>query len=524
MGLTTTSMEAVGMILASSLDLGKTDSIVHLAENLSAFVQQSVQKGAELDSLERGVWARVVALGRAAVDLFLQAQGKGDLGERVTTKEGAVLHRSENPVGRPLRTIFGEHSFQSFVYSRGSNRKIELRPIDARLNLPEHKASYLLEEFTQLFCVEKAFGVGARQFKTVFEQKLSVDVLENINRAMGDQADRYLDQLPTPPLKEEGAILVTTADGKGVPLVKQDAQKVPAFDKKERPGNRRMATLGCVYTVDPYVRTPEQIVAALFRDATVPQPKEDRPEACFKHYRAYFAETGQPDETSVPSAYPAWSWIGKEVKARHQPGQPIIRLMDGQPSLRDASEVCLSELIADMREARKPFPLVDILDILHVAGYVWKAAKAFYSHKEQQEAFVQERLLRILQGDVASVITGMRRMATKRDLRGEALQAVTTACNYFETNHDRMRYHEYLKAGYPIASGVIEGACRHLIKDRMEQGGMRWTLDGAKAMLNVRSILASTEMERFNQWRQTEESNRLYPHRDLIADPVKLKA
>jgi hypothetical protein len=512
------------MILASSFNLSKTETIVHLADDLTAFVQRAVQNGAELDSLERGVWARVLELGCAAVDLFLQAQGKGDLGELVTTKDGAVLYRSENPVQRPLRTIFGEHSFQSFVYSRGSNRKIELRPIDARLNLPEHKASYLLQEFTQLFCVEKAFGVGARQFETVFEQKLSVDVLENINRAMGEQADRYLDQLPTPPKKEEGAILVTTADGKGVPLVKEDAQKVPAFDKKERPGNRRMATLGCVYTVDPYVRTPEQIVAALFRDNTVPQPKEERPDACFKHYRAYFAEAGHPGEATVPSAYPAWSWIAKEVQARHQPGQPIVRLMDGQPSLREASEICLSELIADLREAEKPFPLVDILDILHVSGYVWKVAKAFHSHKEQQEAFVEERLLRILHGDVAGVITGMRRMATQRALKGEALKAVTTACNYFETNRARMRYDEYLKAGYPIASGVIEGACRHLIKDRMEQGGMRWTLDGATAMLNVRSILASTEMERFNQWRQTEEAKRLHPHRELIANPVELKA
>jgi hypothetical protein len=512
------------MILASSLNVGKTDCLMNLAQNLTGFVRQAVQEGSDLDTVERGTLARVLEIGRAAVELFLQGQGDGDLGAHVTFDDGAILYRSDAVVERPLRTIFGEHAFQAFVYSRGSNRKIELRPIDARINLPENKASYLLQEFTQLFCVEKAFRVGARQFETVFGQKLSVDVLEDINRAMGDQADRFLDQLPTPPAKDEGAILVTTADGKGVPLVKEDAQKVPAFDKKERPGNRRMATLGCVYTVDPYVRTPEQIVAALFRDATVPQPAADRPEACFKHYRAYFAEEGQEGEESVPSAYPAWSWIAKEVKARHQSGQPIIRLMDGQPSLRDASETCLSELIAELREAQKPFHLVDILDILHVSGYVWKAAKAFHSHKEHQEAFVQERLLRILRGDAAGVITGMRRMATQRDLKGEALKAVTTACNYFETNLARMRYDEYLKAGYPIASGVIEGACRHLIKDRMEQGGMRWTLEGAKAMLNVRSILASSEAERFSRWRPAEEAKRLHPHRNLIVNPYHLKA
>jgi len=503
------------MIFASSSSLGKADTLVNLADDLTLFVQQAVHEGSDLDTVERGALARVLAIGRAAVDLFLAGQGDGDLGADVTTSDGNILHRSEATVERPLRTIFGAHAFQAFVYARGSKRKIELRPVDARINLPEGKASYLLQEFTQLFCVEKAFGVGARQFETVFGQRLSVDVLEDINRVMGDQADRFLDQLPTPPKKEEGAILVTTADGKGVPLMKEDAAKVPAFDKKERPGNRRMATLGCVYSVDPYVRTPEQIVAALFRDDTVPQPAEDRPKACCKHYRAFFAEPAPEGEQNVPSAYPAWTWIAQEVKTRHQAGQPIVRLMDGQPSLREASEVCLDEVVVELREAQ-PFRLVDILDILHVSSYVWKAAKAFHSHKEHQEAFVQERLLRILRGDAAGVITGMRRMATQRQLKGEALKAVATACNYFEANLARMRYDAYLREGYPIASGVIEGACRHLIKDRMEQGGMRWTLVGAETMLNVRSVCASSEWETFCSWRQSEQAHRVHPHRALV--------
>jgi len=511
------------MILATSLNLGKADALVNLADDLAVFVRQAVQEGSDLDTVERGAFSRVLEIGRAAIDLFLDAQGEGDLGAGVTSAEGVVLHRSESVQKRPLRTIFGEHALQAYVYSRGSQTKIELRPIDARINLPEGKASYLLQEFTQLFCIEKAFRVGARQFETVFGQKLSVAVLEDINRAMGEQADRFLDQLTKPPANKEGAFLVATADGKGVPLVKQDAQKVPAFDKKERPGNRRMATLGCVYTVDAYVRTPEQIVAALFRDKSMPQPP-GRPEPCFKRYRACFAEQGHEGEPSVPSAYPTWAWISEEVKTRHQPGQPIIRLMDGQPSLWEAADACLDEFVADLRAAPKPSRLVDILDILHVSGYVWKAAKAFYSHKEQQEAFAQDRLLRILRGQVTAVIIGMRRMASQRNLKAEALKAVTTACNYFETNARRMRYDDYLQAGYPIASGVIEGACRHVIKDRMEQGGMRWTLEGAKAMLNVRSVLASTESEKFNSWRPAEEAKRVHPHRNLIVNPNDLKA
>jgi len=510
------------MILASSLILGKSDALVKLADDLSVFVREAVQDGSSLDDVERGVFARVLDMGSVAVDLFLKAQGNGDLGASVTSEDGTVLHRSDTVVERPLRTIFGAHSFEAYVYSQGSKQRIELKPIDARINLPEGKASYLLQEFSQLFCVEKAFRVGARQLEAIFRQKLSVDVLEDINRAMGEQADRFLDGLPTPPPAEEGTILVVTADGKGVPLVREDAQKLPVFEEKERPGNRRMATLGCVYTVDRHVRTPEQIVAALFRDNTVRQPPP-RPEPCFRRYRAYFAEPGQEGDDAVPGAYRSWTWLAQEVTARRRSGQAIIRLMDGQPSLWEASDVCLEQVIAELREARELHLLVDILDIIHVSGYVWKTAKAFHAHKEHQEAFAQERLLRILRGDVSGVVTGMRRMASQRNLTGAALKEVTTACNYFEKNAHRMRYDQYLQAGYPIASGVIEGACRHVIKDRMEQGGMRWTLAGAQAMLNVRSVSASSAWDDFRSWRQAEEAKRVHPHKPLLTDSKGFK-
>ncbi len=511
------------MMVASSPQVGKAVSLGKLAEDLADFVRQAVREGASLDRLERGALQRVLEMGRAAVDMFLEAQGDGDLGDRVTTAEDTVLYRSDTVVTRPVRTIFGEHSFQAYVYAQGSKRKIELRPLDARLNLPEGKASYLLQEFSQLFCVEKAFGVGARQFETVFGQKLSVDVLEEINRDMGRQAEQFLDVLPKPPAKKEGKILVASADGKGVPLVKEDAAQVPAFDEKERPGNRRMATLGSVYTVDPHVRTPEQVLAALFRDRRVSQP-EDRPEPQGKHYRGYFAEPVEPGEEAAPSAYRTWSWITAEATGRWQPGQVIIRLMDGQQVLWDAADACMADFIEEQRQAGKAVDQVDILDIMHASTYVWKAAKAFHGHKEHQEAFAQDRLLRILQGDVTGVITGMRRMASQRNLTGEALKDVTKACNYLESNAERMRYDEYLKAGYPIASGVIEGACRHVIKDRMEQGGMRWTLAGAEAMLNVRSVCASSEWETFGTWRQAREAQRVHPNRAMVENYRKFKA
>jgi len=130
------------MIVASSFEVGKADVLEKLAGDLTALVRQSVRDGSSLDELERGTWSRVLEIGRAAVELFLNGQGDGDLGECVTTAEGMVLQRGAAVQSRPLRTIFGEHTIQSYVYSRGSKRKIELRPIDARINLPEQKGSW----------------------------------------------------------------------------------------------------------------------------------------------------------------------------------------------------------------------------------------------------------------------------------------------------------------------------------------------------------------------------------------------
>jgi hypothetical protein len=512
------------MIVASSSNIGKGEILVNLANKLTDRIDQAVREGTSLYDFERNVLKEVLGIGHAAVNLFLENQGDGDLGATVTTTVGRLLHRSDDPQRRELRTIFGEHCFESFVYSQGGHSKIELRPIDARLNLPVGKASPLLEEFSQLFCVEKAFGVGARQFEVVFGQELSVDVLEDINRRMGGQAECFLATLPKPPAKQEGELMVLTGDGKGVPLVKKDAQQVPVFEEKnQRPGNRRMATLACTYTVDRHVRTPEQIVAALLHDDTVKQPA-DRPEPCFKRYFGSFAEPAHNGVDAVPSAYGAFAWTADEAAKRWRPGQPVIRLMDGQKSLWDAANACLEELRDKMQAHDPQQQFVDIADVIHVSQYVWRGAKVLYHHREQQEAFVEDRLLRVLQGDVLGVVTGMRRMATQRGLKGAQRKEMTTVCNYLENNAERMRYNEYLQAGYPIASGVIEGACRHIIKDRMEQGGMRWTLPGAEAMLNVRAICASSEWAAFHSWRQSENRKTTNRNHDLVANYAGFKA
>ena len=151
----------------------------------------------------------------------------------------------------------------------------------------------------------------------------------------------------------------------------------------------------------------------------------------------------------MPSAlWRAFAWTAEEAAKRWRPGQPVIRLMDGQKSLWDAADACLGELRAKMQAHDPRQQFVDIADIIHVSQYVWRGAKVLYQHREQREAFVEDRLLRILRGDVVGVVTGMRRMATQRGLKGQQRKELTTVCNYLENNAERMRYRRIPASGF----------------------------------------------------------------------------
>ena len=113
------------------------------------------------------------------------------------------------------------------------------------------------------------------------------------------------------------------------------------------------------------------------------------------------------------------------------------------------------------------------------------------------------------------MVGGLRQMGTKHELKGAKLKKLDAICNYLQRNRFRMRYDEYLAAGYPIASGVIEGACRYFVKDRMERAGMRWTVAGAQAMLDLRSTYVNGQWDDFQAYHIDEERKRLYPHQAM---------
>jgi hypothetical protein len=205
-----------------------------------------------------------------------------------------------------------------------------------------------------------------------------------------------------------------------------------------------------------------------------------------------------------------FTWLDWELRLRN-PGQEkeAVYLCDGQETLWQAVQNKLPDTHA-----------VQILDLLHVTPRLWKAAHVFHAEKSKEaEAFVRQRVLRVLQGKAEGVIRGLREMATKRELIGSKKKTLREVCGYLEKNLERMRYAEYLAAGYPIASGVIEGACRHLVKDRMERAGMHWTAAGAQAMLDLRSVFVSGQWEEYQSYRIELETQRLYPNREA-AEPA----
>jgi hypothetical protein len=187
--------------------------------------------------------------------------------------------------------------------------------------------------------------------------------------------------------------------------------------------------------------------------------------------------------------------------------RPTVCLCDGQEALWQAC----AESVADPGR-------VEVLDLLHVTPRLWQAARLLYGEQGPEVMpFVRQRVTQVLQGKVGAVIRALRRLAVVRGLKRVKKRALGRICGYLRKNRERIRYDECLRAGYPIASGVIEGACRHLVKDRLEGAGMHRTPEGSQAMLDLRSAWVAGQWEAFQQCCIERDREPLYPHRDLVA-------
>jgi hypothetical protein len=479
----------------------------HLAE-LRSFLDAALQEGTALHAVEHGLWTRLLRLGRHCLQQFLAAHGTGDQGETVTLPTGQPCQRLPQLHVRRYVSIFGVFSLARTAYGSREGQTLQFVPLDNRLQLPASDFSYLLQDWDQSLCVEQAFGQARSTVARILNLKQPVDSLERMNQEMAQAVEPYRLRLQPPPPEAEGELFVASVDGKGVVMRRGAEDPAPPAhrSKGQKASQKRMATVGSVYSVDRFVRTPEEVVAALFRD---PDPtKRPRPKPCGKRVWASLVNDEAPDRPSGPDA--VYLWMLWELALRN-PGQAkeTVQLHDGQESLWAAAQQYLPSGNS-----------VQILDLLHVTPRLWQAAHLFHAEGTQEaEAFARERILKVLQGQAKGVIRGLRTLGTRHQLTGAKKKTLAQVCGYLEKNQQRMRYDEYLAKGYPIASGVIEGACRHLVKDRMERAGMHWTYAGAQALLEVRSVYVSEEWEAFQAYRIDQETQRLYPHRDLVAGP-----
>jgi hypothetical protein len=492
------------MSMAESLTALKTELLQSLVPQVLEVLTNALGEGTAVHQVESQLWDLALQLGRRSLAAFFTACGEGDLGETVTLPDDRQVQRLPERHSRRYVSIFGEFKLVRAVYGSREGQALEFVPLDNRWQLPPSVFSYLLQDWDQALAVEQAFSQVNQTISRMLKLPQSVDSLEGMNQQMAQSVDGFWIGQGSPPAAEEGQIVVVTADCKGIVMRGQGTKTVCGGERPagQRANQKRMATVGAVYTVDPYVRTAAEVVAALFRDPDY--EARPRPAPCHKRVRASLPQEGAEPKTSIAMVF---DWLWWEFGQRNpQLRRPSVCVCDGQEALWQACAAAVADT-----------DRVEILDLLHVTPRLWQAAKLLYGDKGKEVVpCVRQRVTQVLEGKVATVIRSLRRQGVARGLSGVNKKTLARLCRYLHKNRQRMRYDVYLREGYPIASGVIEGACRHLVKDRMERAGMHWTRPGAQAMLDLRSVWIGGHWETFQNYRVEQETQRLYPHRNLV--------
>jgi hypothetical protein len=271
------------MSMAESLTVLKSELVQKIVPALITVPASGRQEGKPVHVVEQDLWDVLLLAGNRSMQAFFDSHGSGDLGPTVTLPDGAQVKRLEQLHTRQYISIFGRFDLKRTAYGTRESQAIAFVPLDNRLQLPESDFSYVLQDWDQDLAVEQAFSKVNQTIERMLRLKQHTDSLENMNRHMAQDTAAFRDALPAPAAAEEGQIFVTSTDCKGVVI---RGQGTPTVCGGERPGGKRanqkrMAAVGAAYTIDPYVRTPDEVVASLFRDANYTPPP--RPTPCHKH-------------------------------------------------------------------------------------------------------------------------------------------------------------------------------------------------------------------------------------------------
>ncbi len=475
------------------------------AEKLINFIFEQAKQGTATHKVEQDIFSKLLTMGHQALGQFIVLQGDGDMGKHIKLSSGRTVKRLPKRQKRVYRSIFGLYNLERVVYGSREGQQVEFVPLDTRLQLPATRFSYLLQDWNQQLSVENPFNQVNKVLDRILQFKQPIDSIQRMAYQGAETVEYFRKSLPKINSEDEHEILVGTADGKGIPVVTKVTEKPIETHKPKKgpkPDKKKMAVVGSVYSATANKRTPEDVVNSLFQKQSESQENTARIKPLNKRVRASLTRIENAQEINATDEI--FNWLETENKQRNPDNKkPLVIIMDGQPSLWTAAE-------------RLPENRIEILDLLHATPRIWDASKLFYTKHEEHLKFIEDRVLRILQGQIKGVIRGLKQMASKRKLSKKKTETLRKICNYLKKNQDRMQYDKYLEKGYPIASGVIEGACRHFVKDRMERAGMRWTIKGAQAMLDIRSVYLNEHWDEFTRFRIKKINSELYPDHKII--------
>ena len=462
--------------------------IAQARENLNATVDYVLGEGQSQDAytVEVRVFRDVLAMGLHLIAAYFAKKMGGDVGKAIVTESGQVLPR-ERLKWRRYLTVFGELRLPRWYYHTDGSPGIF--PLDEETNLPKDIPSYYVQELVEHRLGRMTYDEARAEMEGLFGFQLRKHRVKDLAAEIAANADPFCQAQGVPPPETEAEILVTAIDGKGVPIIKDEpAEHRVRLGKGEKRSRKKEAVVSAIYTIKPHHRTADDVVHEV-RDKQTP-PKRPKPQN--KRVRATMR--GKKD---------AMAWVAAEVERRdpnHQKHR--VCLMDG----------CKGLWVLALAMLRG---FTFILDLFHALEYLWKAAYVFHADgSEEAEDFVRRRLRMLLEGKVGYVIGGLRQMLTKHHdtLSKRKRETLEKVINYYKDNRRWMRYDQYIAAGLPIGSGAVEGACRHLVKDRMEGSGMRWTIAGADAVLRLRALHLNGDWDAFWQFHMRREAHRRFGH------------
>lgn len=456
-------------------------------ELVLSMVTSAAKEKCTADQIERHLFQQLLRLGAGLMQLFFDMRSQDAPRKEAVNQAGERLaYHSEK--SRDYYTIFGELEIsRPYFYRKGAGG---YSPLDGELGLGEDSYSDFLRELHEELGVYIPFG----QEVSILERLLGIALSKRCVQAFigSDAAEvtAYYEQKPAPPVEEEGSILVVQADGKGIPIIRGSANKDKVRLKRgEARSKKKAVTATALYTIQPATRTVAEVVGSLLEEAPATE-KKPSPRSRPQHKQLWGTLAGKAA---------ALDRLQEEVAKRMGSHiQHRVMLCDGDKSLQ-----------AHLRQRFPDFSL--ILDFIHAYEYLWQVASALYGQDSpDRQTWVLAHTSTLLNGQAQALATHFRQLAQEKGRTAGQRKILQKVARYYEHNQAYMDYATYLQQGWPIASGVIEGVCRHFVKDRLELSGMRWSLAGAENLLHLRAVAENDDWQAYHRFRKQQRQQRLY--------------